>query len=336
MLAREDGDRAVALAARGRELTVTVLAPDGTGLSGLGVTVAGRPAEACGPGCYRATLAKPRRDVAVRLLEQGRPSVVRFELPARAQPAAALVRRATRVFRSLRSVVVHERLASNPRNALRTRFVMQAPDRLSYRTSAGSEAVVVGRRRWDRTGKGRWVESAQSRLTLPEPFWSSVRDARLLEPGPVARVTFFDPKITAWFDIRVDTRTGRTLTTRMTAASHFMRHRYTDFDSAPPVRPPALAKVQGRLAPLAQDEAAMAARADDPAHVVPRAASGRERSRRRASPRAARTGRSGARSSRARTSGRPPRTPPGPRPRTAASRSRPHFAMKRGDSRPLC
>jgi hypothetical protein len=219
-------------------LTVTVLAPDGTGLTGLGVTVAGRPAEPCGPGCYRAVVPTAGRKVAVRLLERGRPSVVRFELPAHAQPAGALVSRATRVFRSLRSVVVHERLASSPTDVLRTRFVLQAPDRLSYRTSAGSEAVVIGRRRWDRTGNGRWVESGQSRLTLPEPFWSKVRDANVLEPGPVARITFFDPKITAWFDIRVDTRTGRTLTTRMTAASHFMRHRYTDFDSAPPVEPP--------------------------------------------------------------------------------------------------
>jgi hypothetical protein len=174
----------------------------------------------------------------VRLLEQGRPSLVRFELPAHTQPAAALVRRATRVFRSLHSLVLHEQLASSPTNVLRTRFVMQAPDRLSYRTSAGSEAVVVGLHRWDRTGKGRWVESGQSRLTLPEPFWTRVRDARVLEPGRVARISFFDPKLTAWFDIRVDTRTGRTLTTRMTAASHFMRHRYTDFDSALPVRPP--------------------------------------------------------------------------------------------------
>jgi copper transport protein len=239
VLAREDGERAVALAARGRDLTVTVLAPDGTGLSGLGVTVAGRRAEPCGPGCYHAVVPTLSKDVAVRLLEQGRPSVVRFELPAHTQPAGGLVSRATRVFRSLRSVVVHERLASSPTNVLRTRFVMQAPDRLSYRTSAGSEAVVVGLHRWDRTGKGRWVESGQSRLTLPEPFWSKVRDAHVLEPGPVARITFFDPKITAWFDIRVDTRTGRTLTTRMTAASHFMRHRYTDFDSAPAVEPPA-------------------------------------------------------------------------------------------------
>jgi hypothetical protein len=174
----------------------------------------------------------------VRLLQSGRPSQVRFELPTKAPPAAALVRRATRVFRSLRSLVVHERLASSATNVLRTRFVMQAPDRLAYRTSAGSEAVVVGPKRWDRNGGGRWVESAQSRLTLPEPFWTQVRDARLLAGGRVARISFFDPKLTAWFEIAVDTRTGRTLTTRMTAAAHFMRHTYSDFDSAPPVVPP--------------------------------------------------------------------------------------------------
>jgi hypothetical protein len=166
-------------------------------------------------------------------------STLAFALPRQAPPAGALVARATRVFRALRSVVIHERLASNPTSVLRTRFVMQAPDRLAYLTSAGSQAVVVGKRRWDRTKGGRWAESAQSRLTLPEPFWTRVADARVVgSGGGVARVTFFDPSLTAWFEIAVDRRSGRTLTTRMVAAAHFMRHRYSDFDAAPPVEPP--------------------------------------------------------------------------------------------------
>ena len=90
VLAREDGDRAVALAARGRELTVTVLAPDGTGLSGLGVTVAGHPAEAVRPGLLPRDPreASPRRGRAPA--RAGPP----LDRPLRASGARAARRRA--------------------------------------------------------------------------------------------------------------------------------------------------------------------------------------------------------------------------------------------------
>src|SRR5205807_1259000 len=75
--------------------------------------------------------------------------------------------RAARVFGSLRSLVIDERLASNPRTVIRTRFEIVAPDRLAYRIVGGQQAVVVGGRRWDRSPNGRWQPSQQSPLRLP-------------------------------------------------------------------------------------------------------------------------------------------------------------------------
>ncbi len=92
VLAREDRRLAVALAVRGRELTATVLAPDGGGFSGLDVSFRsdGRSAVAspCGAGCYRAALAHgPSVDVVL-------PGST-VALPAACRPGAARGRRSS-------------------------------------------------------------------------------------------------------------------------------------------------------------------------------------------------------------------------------------------------
>jgi copper transport protein len=251
VLARQDGDRAVALSARrakGRlSLVATVLGPNGFGLEGLRVRFAipggpGTGAQACGSGCYEGTVAaaSPR---AVDVFVAGKR--LRFLLP-KAWPtrdAVPLVERAAGAFRSLRSLVIDERLASSPTYRIRTRFEIVAPDRLAYRISSGEQAIVVGGRRWDRTGNGPWKPSQQSPLRLPAPPWSRVRDARILRRGvdrgrPVWTIAFLDPTIPAWFEAQVDRRTFRTLDVHMTAAAHFMHDRYSRFDAPLTISPP--------------------------------------------------------------------------------------------------
>jgi hypothetical protein len=107
---------------------------------------------------------------------------LRFALPERAAPSAtSLVRRATFVFRHLRSLVIDERLASAPGNAVRTRYEIVAPDRLHYLLDTGTAGIVIGAQRWDRDSRSApWQPSAQEPLRLPEPFWRSWRDASLL------------------------------------------------------------------------------------------------------------------------------------------------------------
>ena len=236
VLARQDRDLALALSVRGRTATATIVGPDGDGADGLTVDLSGVAAGPCGAGCYTASLPRRPRAVAVRV--GGRPPV-RFSVPGRAPDATALVDRAAGVFRSLRSVVIDEQLASSPTIRIRTSFEIVAPDRLRYRIEGGGEAVVIGGRRWDRGRAGPWQPSAQSPLHLPAAPWARVRDARLLGRDRRAWiVSFLDPTVPAWFRVRLDRRTLRTLDVRMIAGAHFMHDRYGSFDAPLRIRPP--------------------------------------------------------------------------------------------------
>jgi copper transport protein len=244
VLAGEDDDVAIALAAspRGRRIAaqVTALGPEGKGVDGLDVTVAGAGTARCGPGCYAATipLPPPPRHVPVKV--GGR--TLAFTLPARwpAPPASGLVARVDGVFRDLRTLVIHERLASSSRNAITTNYRVQAPNRLAYEIVNGPEAVIIGGRRWDRLPGGRWQRSEQEPLKQPEPFWGSDprRNAHLLGRGRFLHASFYDPKLPAWFELTIDPRTKRLLELRMTATAHFMRHRYGEFDAPLEIVPP--------------------------------------------------------------------------------------------------
>jgi hypothetical protein len=241
VLGGEDDDIAIALAAspRGSQIAarVTALGPEGKGVDRLDVAVAGRDAAPCGPGCYSATvpLPPPPRRIPVRVNSR----TLVFTLPARwpAPSGAAAVRRVDRVFRSLRTLVIHERLASSSRNVVVTTYRVQAPNRLAYRIRNGPEAVIIGGRRWDRLRGGPWQRSETEPLRQPEPFWGSdpMHNARLLSRG---RASFYDPRLPAWFELTFDPETGRLLRLKMTATAHFMRHRYGDFDAPLRIVPP--------------------------------------------------------------------------------------------------
>jgi copper transport protein len=237
VLAGESGDRAVGLAIMpGGRLEATVLGPDDNGVDGLsvGFRAGGRTfgATACGPGCYRADGRIDARRVTV-VLGSG---AVAFVIPGRTQPASPLVAEARRAFAGLRSLVIHERLASSRRDKLTTTFRIVAPDRLTYVTSAGARAVVIGGRRWDAQGKGPLVRSAQTPLQLPGaewgPRWLNARALGWANVGGrrTRLVSFFDPRLPGWFELAVDPSTHRPLELKMTTAAHFMHHRYTNFN----------------------------------------------------------------------------------------------------------
>jgi hypothetical protein len=166
--------------------------------------------------------------------------VLVFQVPAAAKPAAALVARATRAFRRLRSVDYVERLASDPRNKVVSDFTLEHPDRLEYRIRGGADGIIIGTRRWDRTQGGKWVPSAQDVTPQPEPIWAGhATNAYLLEATPTTYVvSFFKPTGPVWFTLRLDRKTLLPRSLRMTAAAHFMTHRYTSFNAARKIRAP--------------------------------------------------------------------------------------------------
>jgi hypothetical protein len=215
---------------------VTVLGQDENGVDGLRTTIAGVPAGPCGHGCYRAEPARVPGRVLVRLGS----TRVSFPIPSSAPAAGALTLRATRVFRGLRSVEFIERLSSGSGASLTTDWVEEAPDRFTYRIHGEGQAIAIGDRRWDRaTAAGRWRESTTFALRFPSPLWSRVANARLVgESLRTATIAFYDPSIPAWFTIRVDRRTARTLSAEMIATAHFMHHDYRAWNAAPPIVPP--------------------------------------------------------------------------------------------------
>lgn len=246
VLGGESGSRAVALAVGKGRLTATVLSPSGGPLSGLKVSFrAGSrliPAKPCGLGCYSAAATRPRH-VELRL-SGSRP--VAFDIPARPRPAAAIVARAGRVTRALKSLVYVESLRSGPTGGLLTTWSMKAPNEVEYRIRGGADAIVLGTRRWDRDGAGkRWRRSQQlPALRVPQPAWgSTATNAYVLGEGrvagrPVWVVSFANPTTPAWFTAWIDRATYRPLRMRMTAAAHFMTHRYLAFNQPLTIAPP--------------------------------------------------------------------------------------------------
>jgi len=233
--ARESGAFGVALAVQPPNAEVLVIGQDNLGVNGLAVKVAGVPARSCGAGCYRASLSSAG---AVDVSVGGR--VVVFQVPAKTRPAGAIVARATEAFRRLRSVDYVERLASDPRNKVVAEFTLERPNRLEYRIRGGADGIIIGPRRWDRQRGGKWVPSPQDVTPQPEPIWAGhSTNAYLLESTPTTYVvSFFKPIGPVWFTLRLDRRTLLPRSLRMTAAAHFMTHRYTTFNAPRKIRAP--------------------------------------------------------------------------------------------------
>jgi hypothetical protein len=252
VLAGESGQRAVALAVGAGNrpvLTATVLASSGRPLSGLTLSFRrGKqvvPARPCGPGCYRGRPARASFAGRIEVRPSGSRAVV-FEPAFRPRSGAAILARADRVFRSLRSLVYVESLRSKPTGGIVTTWKMVAPSRLSYQIKDGAAAVVIGRRRWDQARPGgAWEKGSQNPpLKVPVPSWGAVTtNAHVLGAATVHGratwiVSFANPTIPAWFTVWIERRTYRTLQLRMTAAAHFMFHRYLAFDEPVRIRPP--------------------------------------------------------------------------------------------------
>ncbi|HEU4798288.1 MAG TPA: copper resistance protein CopC, partial [bacterium] len=110
-------------------------------------------------------------EVTVRIQREGRTRETRFPLiagqvPRVAQPQAeALLERVRRQMRGYQSWREVEQISDGRGNAVLTRFEAVRPDRLRYRTSGGSEVVIVGAVRYARERGGEWV-----RDQLPQPL----------------------------------------------------------------------------------------------------------------------------------------------------------------------
>lgn len=264
VLAREDGPDVLAIALppapRGGSAQVSVVGQEGTGVDGLTVSLATTRATGvtrsagtpCGAGCYRASIGSGStpRAVQVRVRRKTGTTVWNVPLPASwpAPDASAIVTRATRVWANLSSLSYVDRLGSDATNVVFSHWQIVAPDRLAYQIEHGSQAIIVGQKRWDRpTATAAWHESTAIRLHQPEPFWVSATDAHVLGSGmfrghAVWHVSFYDPRTPGWFMVSIDKRSGRTPDMHMFATAHFMHDTYEGFDAPITIVPPAPAQ----------------------------------------------------------------------------------------------
>ena len=253
--ARQSRELAVALAVRpGRplRLVATILGQSGRGVDSLDVGLLaanGRrkvsaPVRTCGHGCYAASLAVSQPTAfEVEIAGAGRSRSVVFPVAETwpPPPGSAFLRRATRAFRGLSSVVYLEHLASRPGAALDTRWKLLAPDRLEYAIRDGAGGIVIGRTRWDRPAPGaEWQRSETTPLDQPFPPWGTrMANVRLLrETGSRATLSWLDPEVPAWFTGTFDRSTALPRDLRMTAAAHFMRQRYLAYNRSIEIEPP--------------------------------------------------------------------------------------------------
>jgi copper transport protein len=256
VFANEADKLAVALAVQpGRplRLTATVIGQKGFGVDGLDVGVAAmdgsRSASAvarpCGHGCYEADVPFASKPTAfnVTVNGTGRFQSLRFTVPGAwpPPPGTAFLRRATRVFDGLDSVVLRERLRSQPGNAIHTTWKLVRPYSLEYAIDGGAGGIVIRTRRWDRLGPGQpWKRSQSVLLPQPTAPWGkSFENVHVLDQtANQITASWVDASIPAWYTATFDRATGRPATMQMTAAGHFMRHRYVAYDKPVVITPP--------------------------------------------------------------------------------------------------
>jgi hypothetical protein len=253
--ARQSRELAVALAVRpGRplRLVATIIGSSGHGVDGLDVQLvansakqrASASARNCGHGCYEAPLRLLRPIFfGVGIAGAGRLRSVGFPVagPWPPKPGTAFLRRATRIFRGLRSAVYAESLASGLGNAIETTWRLASPDRIEYTIRGGAAGIVIGTTRWDRSAPGdQWRRSGTTALEQPFPPWGTrATEVRVLRRTD-SRVTlsWLDPTVPAWYTGTFDPRTALPRELHMTAAAHFMQQRFVAYNSAIKIEPP--------------------------------------------------------------------------------------------------
>lgn len=208
---------------------------------------AGVPVGRCGKTCFRvdASVLTGREQILRITVRRPRalPARARFELPARLPPRAGRIfRAAARRMRTLAGLRIDQTLTSGLGGSASARYLVQPPDRLSFRTSDGIRSVIVGPRRWDLQPEG-WVQSRSEQTRLPTYPWATATHARLLgtarlRGNRVRELALYKAgRSGSWFRLLVDDD-ARVLRAEMLTPGHFMTDRYSGFDAAIRIRPP--------------------------------------------------------------------------------------------------
>jgi hypothetical protein len=194
----------------------------------------------CGQGCSRVSGPVLDGRSAFLTVRHGTEDVS-FALPALLPPDGnRTFDKARRTMNALETFRYTERLSSGLGTTVNSTVDVQAPDRMRLRTK-GFSSVIIGKNRWDRPAGAQWEQSPFPGLDVGDLLmWHQAKNPRIVKlsgNGEAELVAFGLQPVPAWFRIDVQP-SGRVTEAEMTAASHFMLHRYSDFDEGAAVTPP--------------------------------------------------------------------------------------------------
>ena len=198
-----------------------------------------RPAP-CGQGCLRVSGPVLDGRSAFLTVRHGTEDVS-FDLPEFLPPdGQPTFDKASRTMGALDSFRYTERLSSGLGTTVSSTVDVQAPDRMRLRTK-GFSSVIIGKTRWDRPAGAPWETSPFPGLDVKGLLmWHQAKHPRIVRltgDGEAELVAFSTQPVPAWFRLDVEP-SGRVTEAEMTAASHFMLHRYADFDEGVTIKAP--------------------------------------------------------------------------------------------------
>jgi copper transport protein len=239
VVGRQDGRLAAAVAVRPSGVAMaTFIGTDAKAVDVGPVAIDGRPTKTCGIGCY---IGRAGRDRIV-VVAHG-PTRLRFDLGLRL-PADQLLSRINETYANQRSVAYTQHIATGLGSTVDALWKEVAPDSFSYRIRRGSEAIVIGKRRWDRDSGKNWKRSTTIKSSGFTPPWGGTGPFTnghvLRQQAKTLTVSFLgaDPSYPAWFTVVVNRRNLHVLRVQMTAASHFMLARYLSWNKPVKLEPP--------------------------------------------------------------------------------------------------
>jgi copper transport protein len=161
--------------------------------------------------------------------------------------ASAVLARAQRTMRRLRSAQMQESVTSGLGQTVRTHYRFKAPDRMEYLTNGGAHLIAVRKTSWESVHSAPYKRSPfggpgpEGGVQFAQFFrWTIFGDSvRWLGANSrVIQIALFDQASPIWYRLTIDRATDRVLRERMIAQGHFMSRRWFAFNQPVQITPP--------------------------------------------------------------------------------------------------
>ena len=259
-LPRAAGEELAVAENAGSNIAAFWLRREGTGLRGTmrlddlnGKPVDGEveiptgPLEECGVGCWDLTLAVAESEISAVVTEADEASEVTVPVrwsPTKDERAERVLEGAERKMRDLRTLRIDESLTSGVNGiVVRSRYWLESPGQMVYRTNTGTDLTVLGSKVFDRSGEGSSEDRrfGSDGFRLDDLFrWSPYgRNVRWLGANKrVLRIALFDRATPIWYRLDIDRNSKRVVSERMITRGHYMSREYFAFNGPLAIRPP--------------------------------------------------------------------------------------------------